>query len=427
MENAEKNNLQKYIVSLDNGIRTEEPIKMEVFNDFSDGSKLVQLNGTVFGVYKSNSTSPETMYIDDYEIIKSDIAELLDVEHEEAKRIVTEDANLGVFTVLNYSKDIETRISSTTIINNVVGYINNGELNKEDAIWISEILKTPSSKENPLKDPKEIEKAIRLGIRCFEIEIEKKSGILLTEQRKTAIAKNYVRMILFDFLIGRKYRGLDYYLIARLTEKNEILWNESYFGPISITSSSSKEELVGEGNYLLNNKFLDRSTLIKVLFDVFYYEIHKQTEALNDATRLYKDAMNRIIYNNTEVDAATYLEDLIMTNLDIIKKLQTAKEKDKSNKINKIERTMATQSINVRVTAKLDLIQKKYPVNPKEHPELIEDLKKKNENPENINLVVEKDNQDNKGFASLAILVSIVALICGVAAGIAYVLITFGN
>ena len=93
---------QKYIVSLDNGIRREEPITMEVFNNFKDGSQLVQLNNNVFGVFKSNSLNPDTMYIDDYDIIKSDIAELFDVDHEESKRIVTEDQNIGVFTLLNY-------------------------------------------------------------------------------------------------------------------------------------------------------------------------------------------------------------------------------------------------------------------------------------------------------------------------------------
>ena len=65
---------QMFIVSLDNGIHNEEPITMKVFNSFQDGSKLVQLNETVFGIYKNNSNNPTTSYLDDYEIIKSDIA-----------------------------------------------------------------------------------------------------------------------------------------------------------------------------------------------------------------------------------------------------------------------------------------------------------------------------------------------------------------
>ena len=67
---------------------------------------LVQLNNNVFGVYKENSLKPETTYIDDYEIIKSDIAELFDIEHEVTRRIVDDERNIGVFTELNYRKNI---------------------------------------------------------------------------------------------------------------------------------------------------------------------------------------------------------------------------------------------------------------------------------------------------------------------------------
>ena len=72
MDKSNEQANQFYIVSLDNGIRHEEPVSIEVFNSFSDGSQLVQLNKSVFGVYKSNSTNPETMYIDDYDIIKAE-------------------------------------------------------------------------------------------------------------------------------------------------------------------------------------------------------------------------------------------------------------------------------------------------------------------------------------------------------------------
>ena len=92
--------------------------------------------------------------------------------------------------------------------------------------------------------------------------------------------------------------------------------------------------------------------------------------------------------------------------------------------MNKVERTMATQSLNVRVTTKLDLIQKKYPINPKDHPEIFD--KKDKLDKEDIRLIVEKEKNKN-GFASSVILISIISLICGIGIGIAYVLMTFGN
>lgn len=422
-------NNQYYIVSLDNGIREEEPVTIDVYNSFSDGSKLVQLNKTIFGLYKSNSLNPKTSYLDDYEIIKSDIAELLDIDHEESHRIVTENYNTGIFTNLNYRKDIETRISATSIINSVIGYINNGLINEEDSNIMSSALKMP----NPpigqaITDPKQIESIINLGLIAMITEIEVKSNGNIDEQNIKAITKQYLRMILFDLIVGRKNRGLDYYIINPLDENGNPIWKNSYFSPISVCNSQEKDTLVGQGEYMLNNKLINREALLKVLFTSYYSEIKKTTMALNSAYRLYEDAIIRIIYNNTSIERAKELESIIFSNLQEIISYQDAKElaESTSSKMNKVERTMATQSLNIKVTTKLDLIQKKYPVNPKEHPELIEDKKTESKN-EHIKLVVEKTNKRKAGFASASVLISSVAFICGIAAGIAYVILSMNR
>ena len=117
-----------------------------------------------------------------------------------------------------------------------------------------------------------------------------------------------------------------------------------------------------------------------------------------------------------------------MNNLTAITEQQKEKEvqMNAESKINKVERTMATQSINVRVTTKLDLIQKKYPLNPKEHPEMMK-KKPKEEKEEKVKLVVEKEKAANAGFTHAMIIIPLVALICGVGLGIAYVLLTMGG
>lgn len=418
-------NEQHYIVSLDNGIRREEPITIDVINNFKDGSQLVQLNKTVFGVLKSNSLNPDTMYIDDYDIIKTDIAELLDIDHEETKRIVTEENNIGVFTVLNYSKNIETRISATTVLNHIMEYIKKGLISEEETAWITKVLQYPAiSKGNGIDNPEQIEDIINLGTYSLVKEIELQSGMPLDNKTKDAIKKNYIRMILFDYLVGRKYRGLDYYLISKINEQSKPLWIDSYLSPISISNGIDKDELVADDEYILNNKLVKKEVLLNVLFDNHYREIKKMTEAISDAQKLYTDAIVRIVYNNTDLNKAAFLEDLVTKNMEKVSKLQQDIEKklDKEEKTNKVERTMATQSLNVRVTTKLDLIQKKYPINPKEHPELLE---KKQNKEEEIKLIVEEEK--SSGFATSTFLLSAIALICGIGIGIAYVLMTIGS
>lgn len=417
---------QLYIVSLDNGIRREEPVSLNVLNSFKDGSQLVQLNDSVLGVYKSNKVNA-LAHIDDYEIIKADIAELLDIDHEEAKRIVTEDKNVGVFTLLNYSKNIETRISATTVLNHIIEYINKGIIVGEDASWLTKVLQYPGiSKGNPIKDPEQIEDIINLGTYSLIKEIELQTGEPLDNKVKDAIKKHYIRMILFDYLIGRKYRGLDYCLISKVNEQSKPIWKDAYLSPISVSNSLDKDFMVAEGEYVLNNKLVDKNVLLEVLFNKHYREIKKMTEALNDAKKLYADAISRIVYNNIILEQATILEKELINNLETIAKTQEVKEGrlNKEEKTNKVERTMATQSLNVRVTAKLDLIQKKYPINPKEHPELLE---KKKLTEEDIKLIVEEEKKTSGGFAATTMIIAAIALICGIGIGIAYVLMTLGN
>ena len=141
---------------------------------------------------------------------------------------------------------------------------------------------------------------------------------------------------------------------------------------------------------------------------------------------VYKDAISRIVYNNTPIEKASQVEETVMNNLEKIAKLQKQKEEtlDKEQKTNKVERTMATQSLNVRVTTKLDLIQKRYPINPKDHPEL---LNKKKVTEDDINLIVEQEKATSGGFAATTLLLGAIALICGIGLGIVFVIMTLGN
>ena len=413
-------NEQYYIVSLDNGIRKEEPVTIEEFNSFKDGSKLVRLNNTVFGVLNVNSLNPDTMYIDDYAIIKADIAELLDIDHEESRRIVTEDKTVGTFTTLNYSKDIETRISGTAAINTIVNAINAKQVDPEEAIYVDKIFKYPTgSKESCIKNHEQIADIIDLGIYSLNKTIEIQMGRPIEAKLGKAIRKNYLRMILFDYIIGKKYRGFDYYLISKVNDNGKPVWMDAYFAPISISSNLNKEALIGDNEYVLNNKYIDRTALLEVLFEKYQKDINKLTEAITDAKKLYTDAIGRIIYNNTDIPHASALEDIVLTNLNKVAKSYEDMEakKEKGQRANKVERTMATQSLNVRVTAKLDLIQKKYPIKAN---------KKKEINSNDIKLTIEKEKESG-GFALASVLISIVGLICGIGIGIAYIILRIGS
>ena len=423
------NKNQMFIVSLDNGIHSEEPITMKIFNNFQDGSQLVQLNETVFGIYKNNSNDPNTSYLDDYEIIKSDIAELLDISHENNRRIVTEEKNIGIFTELNYSQSLESRVSITSMLQSVVNNINAGVLDKEKANYYNKVLNIQNAtKDNPLSNDEEIKDVIDLGLNTIYDKLELERKIPLDSDTKKNLRKSYIRMILFDYIVNRKYRNYDYSIVTSIDSNNNQTWEKVYLAPISVSSNHEKENSVPNNVYMLNNKYIKREHILPTLYEYYYKDIKRLTETFNDALKLYNDAISRIIYNNTNLDKAKQLEKEISDSFaEIAKKQQDKEAKEyKEKKINKVERTMATQSINIKITNKLDLIQKKYPINLKDHPELM-NIKNTKETDEKVKLIVEEEKNKDAGFTSTLIITSIVALICGIGAGIATILILFGN
>ncbi len=420
---------QLYIVTQENGIHTEEPITMKVFNNFQDGSQLVQLNETVFGVYKNHSTDPKTAYIDDLDIIKSDLAELLDISHENNQRIISEEQNLGIFTELNYSQNIESRISITTILQNVINSINSGKLDKTKASYYNRVLNMQNvSANNPIEDEEAIKDIIDLGINALKDKIELETNTPMGLQNEKNIEKSYIRMILFDYIVNRKYRSYDYSIITTLNANNTVTWEKYYFAPISVSNSLKKDNEIADGTYVLNNKYIKKEKILKVLYKYYYEDIKRITETFTDAIKLYNDAFARIIYNNTDLATAKDIEAKLNKNIEeIIKEQQEKESKEfKEKKLNKVERTMVTQSINVKITNKLDLIQKKYPVNLKEHPELLKSLNT-NEKNEKVKLIVEEEKNKKSGFTNSIVLTSIVALICGIGAGIVTMILIIGN
>ena len=60
-------------------------------------------------------------------------------------------------------------------------------------------------------------------------------------------------MILFDYLIGRKYRGLDYYLITTIDELGIPVWTDAHLSPISVSNSIDKDNQVKIEKAVISN------------------------------------------------------------------------------------------------------------------------------------------------------------------------------
>ena len=129
---------------------------------------------------------------------------------------------------------------------------------------------TKSSKNTPLDNNEDIKKVIDLGLNSIfdKLEIERK--IPLENETKKNIRKNYIRMILFDYIVNRKYRNYDYSIITKTDNNNNQTWENSYFAPISVSINISKENSVPNNMYMINNKYIKKEKILPTLYEYYY-------------------------------------------------------------------------------------------------------------------------------------------------------------
>ena len=77
-------------------------------------------------------------------------------------------------------------------------------------------------------------------------------------------------MILFDYIVDRKYRSYDYSIITTLNSKNKPTWEKVNFAPISVSNNIEKNELVNDNEYVLNNKYILKEKVLTTLYKNYY-------------------------------------------------------------------------------------------------------------------------------------------------------------
>ena len=60
-----------------------------------------------------------------------------------------------------------------------------------------------------------------------------------------------------------------------------------------VSNGKDKDDLVGDNEYMLNNKLINRDVMLEVLYEQHYLEIKKMTEAINDAIKLANELKDK--------------------------------------------------------------------------------------------------------------------------------------
>ena len=156
--------------------------------------------------------SSEYQYMDDLDIINSEVATLLGINASKIFRLITNDNVQGTINLSVLEDDYEL-IGLDYLMKRAVKLAREGKL--EDSSWLDYILSLSKNDKNTLiTDRNTISNIIRLPLHVLQANFQNNDDKLI---------RNYVLMILFDYITGENLRNLDilnFFFYACLHLKN---------------------------------------------------------------------------------------------------------------------------------------------------------------------------------------------------------------
>lgn len=355
----------------------------------------------------------------DNEIIRSEIGKLLGINMPDVCRISTADKTKeGLIIDTNLKSNTNLNIASQAFSNKKAWFMHT---NKARAQLERDFVAYFPTEED-LKNPQTTFAMLLKGSSSLPYKL-----VTSQSEQKTFI-EEYYDMIILDLLTGQKTRnGQDYYYYTEMgTEPNKATSGHIIPGLLNYSWNSESEQQ----EYYLNDFPVSIDVLMDKLFSNSYVFIKRVVDSLAPSLSDYKDCISRIIYNNTSMENAKRLEEMIFHNIDkFVEKAYSIKRI--SERLNKIEQISSTTKINLASVNRIIEFQHRYPTSKQEIIENNDKITrlKRNENgdyeatiDEGVKLTLSKDEElAPTGYASSGMLSALIAFVCGLGIGLAYI------
>ncbi len=353
----------------------------------------------------------------DNEIIRSEIGHLLGIEMPYVCRISTADKKKeGLMIDTDLKDNVNLNSVSQAFSNKKALYMKMG---KTSAMAMKDY-KAYFPTEEDLQNPQT----------TFAMLLKGASSLPYNQindlKEKQKFIEEYYDMIILDLLMGQKTRnGSDYYYYTELegtTIKAHIIP-----GLLNYTFESEDKGQV----YSLNDFPVNIDVLIDKLFNNNYMFIKRVIDSLIPSIVEYKDCISRIIYNNTSVENAKKLEEMIFYNIDkFVAKAHSIKSIKEH--LSKIEKISSTTKIHLEGVNRIIEFQHRYPTTKQEILEKEDKITrlKQNENgdyeatlDEGVKVTLNQDEElAPTGYTSSGMLSALIAFVCGLGFGLAYII-----
>lgn len=352
----------------------------------------------------------------DNEIIRNEIGKLLGINMPSVSRISTADKRKeGLIVDTNLMMNFEPAIASQSFSDKKALYM---KMDKASAQRMKDYVAYFPTEED-LKKPSIALAMLLKGVTSLPYKSVTK------EQNK--FLQEYYNMIILDLLTGQKTRnGVDYYFYTK-EEQDGIV---GHVIPGILNYTWKKDDQPSE-EYSLNDFSVNKDVLMDTLFSNGYLFIKDVVYSIAPSLDYYKDCISRIIYNNTNIENAEKLEEMIFQNIDkFVAKAFSIKKI--SEKLNKIEAVSTTTKISLASTNRIIEFQRRYPTSKQEIIEKEDKITRLKQNEkgdfeanlgDGVKVTLESDEElAPTGYASSGMLSALIAFVCGLGFGLAYII-----
>lgn len=297
-----------YLLSYDQGVKVLEQAYIEEIKDINPYQKLVNVNKERHGIKKPNSVN------NDYELIMSDIAYLLNIDYARTYRIF--DGNMNPEGVLNITFEKE----------------NERFLTLEETL---RFIKEESPKFNLTQELIDYhDKRVKNGLKEIHNKEEYKHNIDyvlkifaslpdITEENIKKLTQDYLNMKIFELLTNSLNNNLNN--IGLIINKE----NKIYTYKLSPSYNKYTTEItsIKENKTICNFYIVEKEELLKVLIDNYYQYIKEILYLIVDNKNTLLPIIKQVIKEHLEFSEYNKYNILVTNNINMIEKLVLEKKK----------------------------------------------------------------------------------------------------
>lgn len=308
-----------YLLSYEQGVKALEQAYIKDIEDVNPYLKLVSVNNKAKGYKKENSVS------NDYELIMSDIAFLLNVDYARTYRIFDEKMDPQGIVNLSFVEKEERFLSLEEALRFIKEESPKFTLTQELIEYHDKNIKHGLK---PIPSIEEYRDNLQYVFKLFRALPD------ITEENVNELKRDYLNMKIFELLTNSLNNNLSNIGLMVNKEKRKYTYRLSP----SYNKYTVELPTIGENNTICNFFIVNKKELLNTIISIGYNEIKEILNLINDNKDSLISIIDQVIKEHLEYNEYNKYHNIIVENINMISELFKARK-------NEFPETKATRDI----------------------------------------------------------------------------------